>query len=152
MKLAEALILRADIQKRLAQIKSRLFNNVMTQEGEEPSEDPDVLLKEFLALQKELTSIIKSVNRTNNNTPFNEKWMLSDALIERDSLLEKRSVLSNAAERASSKQDRYSRTEIKLVSTINVKDFQKQVDKLSKEYRELDTKIQGLNWNVDLIM
>ncbi len=152
MKLAEALILRADMKKRLEQIKSRLYNNVMTQEGDEPSEDPDILIKEFIILQKEMTSIIKAINRTNNNTPFNDNWMLSDALIERDSLIEKRSVLSNAAERASSKQDRYSRTEIKFISTIDVKYFQKEVDKLSKEYRELDTQIQGLNWNIDLLM
>ncbi len=151
MKLAEALILRADIQKRMEQIRSRLYNNVLTQEGELPSEDPDILLKEFMSLQKELTTLIKAINRTNNNTPFNETMMLSEVLVERDALLAKRSILSTAAERASDKQDRYSRTEIKYVSVIDIKKFQKEADKLSKEYRELDTKIQGLNWNIDLI-
>lgn len=151
MKLAEALILRADLQKRLEQIKSRLYNNVLTQEEELPSEDPVILLKEFISSQKELTNIIKRINNTNNNTKFNDQWMLSDALVERDALIERRSVLSNSAERASSKQDRYSRTEIKYVSTIDIKEFQKQVDKISKEYRKLDTEIQGLNWNIDLI-
>ena len=29
--------------------------------------------------------------------------------------------------------------------------FLKEADKLSKEFRELDTKIQGMNWTVDLI-
>lgn len=151
MKLAEALILRADIQKRMEQIRNRLYNNVLTQEGELPSEDPDILLKEFMSLQKELTTLIKAINRTNNNTPFNETMMLSEVLVERDALLAKRSILSTAAERASDKQDRYSRTEIKYVSVIDIKKFQKEADKLSKEYRELDTKIQGLNWNIDLI-
>ena len=70
MKLAEALILRADIQKRIEQIKSRLFNNVLTQEGESPSEDPNILLKEVNLLQDELTTLIKKINRTNNNTYF----------------------------------------------------------------------------------
>ena len=40
MKLAEALILRADIQKWIEQVRNRLYNNVLAQEGELPSEDP----------------------------------------------------------------------------------------------------------------
>lgn len=151
MKLAEALILRADIQKRMEQIRNRLYNNVLTQEGELPSENPEILLEEFMSLQKDLTSIIKSINRTNNNTQFNDNISLSEALVDRDTILSKRTILSNAADRASEKQDRYSRSEIKNISTIDIKDFQKQADILSKEFRELDTKIQGLNWNTDLI-
>ena len=150
MKLAEALILRADLQKRIEQLKNRLKNNVMVQEGDEPSEDPEMLLKEFEDCQLELTDIIKRINKTNNETMFNEKWTLADALTERDGLWEKRLVLSHVAEVASIKQDRYSRTEIKYISTVNVKELQKEIDKLSKEYREFDTKIQGLNWTIDL--
>lgn len=151
MKLAEALILRSDLQKRIEQVRNRIYNNVLVQEGEMPSEDPNILLKEFMALQSELSSIIKAINKTNSNTPFNDKMMISDALVERDAILSKRSVLSTAADMASQKQDRYSRTEIKNVSTIDVKNFQKEADNLSKEYRELDTKIQGMNWNIDLL-
>lgn len=151
MKLAEALLLRADLQKRIEQIKSRLKNNIMVQEGEAPSEEPEDLLKEFLNNQKELATIIKRINKTNNTTLYNEEWTLSDALVERDILIDKRSVLASSVERASFRLDRYSKTEIKYVSTINVKEIQKEVDKLSKQYRELDTKIQGLNWSTDLI-
>lgn len=151
MKLAEALILRSDLQKRIEQIRTRLYNNVVTQEGELPSEDPNLLLKEFMSLQDELASIIKSINKTNNKTAFNDKLTLSEALVERDAILSKRTIFFNAAERASERQDRYSRSEIKNVSIIDVKEFQKQADKFSKEFRELDTKIQGLNWNTDLI-
>ena len=151
MKLAVALILRSDLQKRIEQLKNRLRNNVMVQEGDRPSEEPEVLLKEFDDCLLELTDIIKRINRTNNTTKFNEEWTLSDALAERDKLWEKRFILSHVAEAASVKQDRYSRTEIKYISVVNVKELQKQIDKLSKEYRELDTKIQGLNWTIDLI-
>ncbi len=151
MKLAEALILRSDLQKRIEQLKNRLRNNVMVQEGDRPSEEPEVLLKEFDDCLLELTDIIKRINKTNNVTKFNEEWTLSDALAERDKLWEKRLILSHVAEAASVKQDRYSRTEIKYISVVNVKELQKQIDKLSKEYRELDTKIQGLNWTIDLI-
>ena len=98
-----------------------------------------------------LTEIIKRINKSNNNTSFNNDWMLSDALVEKEALLDKRNTLANLAEQASYKQDRYSKTEIKSIATINVREIQKEVDKLSKEYRELDTKIQGLNWLTDLI-
>ena len=150
MKLAEALILRADLQKRMEHIRGRLYNNVLTQEGELPSEDPNILLKEFMSLQTELTTIIKAINRTNNNTPFNDDMTLSEALVERDAILARRTILSHAADRASERQDRYSRTEIKTVSMIDIKQFQKDADKLSKEYRAFDTKIQGMNWTIDL--
>lgn len=145
LKLAEALILRADLQKRIEQIRSRLYNNVLVQEGKEPSEDLKELLNEYLASQKDLTEIIKRINKSNNNTSFNNDWMLSDALVEKEALLDKRNNLANLAEQASYKQDRYSKTEIKSIATINVREIQKEVEKLSKEYRELDTKIQGLN-------
>lgn len=123
----------------------------MIQEGEVPSEDPEYLLKEFLDCQNQLVDLIKKINRTNITTKFKDEMFLADALVERDALLERRNVLANAANEASIKQDRYSRTEIKYISTINVKEIQKEVDRLSKEYRELDTKIQGLNWITDII-
>ena len=47
MKLAQALILRADTQKRIEQLKVRLLSNTKTQENEKPSEDPKLLLKEL---------------------------------------------------------------------------------------------------------
>ena len=52
---------------------------------------------------------------------------------------------------ASSRVDRYSNNEIKILATIDVAKYQKEIDRLSKEYRELDTKIQGLNWTTDLM-
>lgn len=151
MKLAEALILRADLQKRIEQVRARLYANVLIQEGEEPSEQPADLLKEFMGLQGELTHLIQAINRTNQQTAFDDERMISEVLVERDAILAKRNLYFGAAERASEKQDRYSRTEIKSVSTIDVQAFQKEANELAKAYRELDTKIQGLNWTVDLI-
>ena len=40
MKIAEALALRADLQKRLEQLKQRLVKNARIQEGDAPEEDP----------------------------------------------------------------------------------------------------------------
>ena len=43
MKLAEALINRADLQRRMNALEIRLNNNARVQEGEVPAEDPMLL-------------------------------------------------------------------------------------------------------------
>lgn len=47
MKLAEALVLRADLQKRIAQLRERLRQSALVQEGEQPPENPEQLLIEL---------------------------------------------------------------------------------------------------------
>lgn len=59
MKLAEALNNRADLKKRLFQLKERLLRNSKVQEGEEPSENPEDLLIEVNSCLEELELLIK---------------------------------------------------------------------------------------------
>ena len=47
MKLAEALQLRGDLQKRMMQLSDRLMQNARVQEGEKPAEAPEALLAEY---------------------------------------------------------------------------------------------------------
>ena len=35
--------------------------------------------------------------------------------------------------------------------SVDVKELQKNVDRIAKELREVDEKIQGANWTIDLI-
>ncbi|MFZ3580351.1 DIP1984 family protein [Virgibacillus sp. DJP39] len=151
MKLAEALIRRADHQKRAEQLKHRLLNNSKIQEDETPSENPKQLEKELGEVLKELKRLMIGINQTNHETTFNDQLSLGAALVERDIIAKERKVYSELAEQASLRQDRYSRTEIKYVTPFNVKELQKQVDELARQYRELDTKIQELNWRTDLL-
>jgi len=67
MKIAEALILRADIQKRIAQLKTRLNNNAKVQEHEEPTENPQLLLTELDNLISQLNDLIIKINKTNTH-------------------------------------------------------------------------------------
>jgi hypothetical protein len=62
MKLAEALILRADCQKRIAQLKSRLLTNAKVQEGDAPAETPQDLIVELERAASELLDLIKRIN------------------------------------------------------------------------------------------
>ena len=54
MKLANALAQRADLQRRMAQLGSRLMNNAKVQEGEQPAEEPKELLAELESLSAQL--------------------------------------------------------------------------------------------------
>lgn len=150
MKLAEALILRADCQKKISQLRSRLTRCVKVQEGEQPPEDPQVLLGELSGSIAQLTTLIQRINRTNSNTAF-EPGNLSDALARRDTLAIQRNALQNLVQEAALTQNRYSHSEVRLVSTVNVANLQRQVDSFSQEYRLLDTQIQSLNWQVELL-
>jgi len=151
MKLAEALILRADCQKRIEQLRQRLTKSAQIQEGETPPENPQTLLAELETAVSELTGLIQRINRTNSQTELESGMMLSDALARRDTLMLKRSVYESLLNAASYSQSRYSRTEIKVLSTVNVAEIQAQIDRMARDYRELDTRIQEANWNTELL-
>ncbi len=151
MKLAEALILRADSQKRLQQLKQRLLRGAKVQEGDTPPENPADLLAELEQVASELTSLIQRINRTNSTTTFQDNLSLSDALARRDVLILRVGVYRDLAEAAVVTQDRYSKSEVKFTSTVNVSEMQKQADQLSKEHRELDARLQEANWVTDLL-
>jgi len=150
MKLAEALILRGDCQKRITQLQQRLLRSAKVQEGEQPAENPETLLSELNAAIAQLKTLIQQINQTNARTAF-QNGTLSDALAERETLQMQRNVYSNLVDAASIRQERYTRSEVKFLSTVAIAQIQSQVDRFSRDYRELDSQIQALNWQTDLI-
>ena len=151
MKLAEALILRADRQKRLEQLKQRVVGSAKVQEGDEPPEDPQGLIAEIERGAEELLSLIQRINKTNTFTEVASGKTLSDLLAERDVLMMRRTIYADLAKAASIVQARTSRSEVKFKSTVSVPDVQKRVDDLSKTYRETDAAIQEMNWKTELM-
>jgi hypothetical protein len=150
MKLAEALIRRADCQKRFEQLKTRLLTNVKVQEGDVPAEAPAELLAELGRVANELRDLIKRINKTNSATAFSG-GTLSDALAERDLLVLERRAYAEVAQTASITQGRFTRSEVKYVATVNVAELQKRADELAKQYRDLDARIQEVNWQTELV-
>jgi len=63
MKLAEALILRADAQKRIEQLKLRLARSARVQEGEKPPEDPTELVQELERTLQQLVGLEQIANQ-----------------------------------------------------------------------------------------
>ena len=150
MKLATALSERADIQRRLSELQSRLNNNAKVQEGEEPAEDPKALLKELDALLVRLEWLMAKINLTNSATASGGKTM-TELLARREVQSKRLTTMRSFLDNASAKVDRYSQKEIKILSTVKVTQLQKQVDAISKELRELDEQIQSLNWTTELL-
>ncbi len=150
MKLAEALIDRADLQKRAAQLEERLMRNLQVQEGEDPSEDPRALLQEFLEVTTALEALLPRIHRANLSATLPSGLSLTDALTRRDLLDLRLKVLRHAATTASERQTRYSNSEVRIVPVIPARDLQKLADSLAKERRELETQIQQVNWLTEL--
>ena len=150
MKLAEALQERADLDRRVQQLQQRLENNAMVQEGEPPAEDPAELLAELDGCVGALEQIVARINLTNCRTVVEGK-SLTELLARRDALKLKLSAYRSLAQSASHLGHRGMRSEIKWVSTVNVRELQKRVDELARELRLLDNTIQAANWATQLI-
>jgi len=151
MKLAEALSIRKDLQKRVQQLGQRIQNNVKVQEGDEPSEQPAELLRELDDSLKRLEELIWRINATNMQTRNAEGLTLTQLMAQKDVLTMRIGTLRSVFDTASSGQDRYSRSEIKMVTVVDVKQLGKQIDEYSAKLRQLDIEIQSLNFLTELI-
>lgn len=150
MKLASALSERSDVQRRIAELENRLQNNAKVQEGDTPAEDPAALLAEADGLTARLEELISRINLTNAAAKAGDVT-LTELLAKRDALSISLRTYRSFLDAASAKVDRYSRTEIRIKSTVDVAKLQKKTDEMSKELRVLDEKIQELNWTTELI-
>lgn len=151
MKLAEALQIRADLQRRLSQMPSRLRNNATVQEGSQPSEDPSGLLKEVDSILSRLEEITTRINITNSTATDADGVTLTALISRRDMLRKKAEMYREFLSEASDITPRRTLTEIRVLSTVDVPALQKECDGISKLLRETDIKIQELNWTKELI-
>ncbi|MBQ2323970.1 MAG: DIP1984 family protein, partial [Oscillospiraceae bacterium] len=85
MKLAEALQERADLNRKIAQLRERLENNAIVQEGEKTPEDPAQLLVELDASIRRLEELMARINKTNTRTLDGEK-SITDLIARKDAL------------------------------------------------------------------
>jgi hypothetical protein len=150
MKLAEALMLRADMKKKLASLRERIANNAIVQEGVKPHEDPAKLLKEAAGVLDELERLALRVNAANQSHKLADGRTLAQLIARRDNLAQHHSLLQTAIQGSKKEPDRYSVSEIKWIATLEVAKLQKQSDDLSKSIRELNARIQETNWQVEI--
>ena len=151
MKLAEALKMRSDLDIRLNQLQERLNTNSKVQEGDKPSEDPKALLAELDTATEQLESLIARINITNSRTVSRDGETLAALLARRDVAKRKADILRIFLNEASRKTDRRNSTDIRILSTVDVRELRKQADHLAALARTVDNTIQELNWTTELI-
>ncbi|MEM9133272.1 MAG: DIP1984 family protein [Actinomycetota bacterium] len=154
MRIAEALALRADAQRKFEQLRSRAQGSARFQEGEEPAEDANALVVEAEQVLTELEELITRINRTNAATSF-EDGTLTDALARRDVLQLRHALYNSTADAASGKTGggvhRQLRSELRQLTAVPVAELRRRADAVAREHRELDTRIQQRNWEVELL-
>jgi len=151
MKLAEALMIRAQHKQDIESLKKRIQENVRVQEGDKPLADPKELVVKAEAINEALLKLVKRINATNAVTRLENGELLSSALAERDALLKRRSIYKAVIDGSQDRRVMFSRDEIRRELTVDVSEYQQALDKVSAEYRSLDATIQAANWNADLI-
>lgn len=151
MKLAEALLLRSDQQKKLASLKQRINANVLVQEGDTPSEDPNELMQQVFALTHETQGLILQIHRTNAQATLSDGRLLLELLMQRDELVERHKIITGAIANTHREPDRYSAREIKWQKVIPVASLQKQADDISAKLRDLNIRIQAANWQINMV-
>ncbi len=150
MKLAEALQERSDLNRNIEQLKKRLSNNVLVQEGEQPAEEPQQLKQELDISLRRLAYLIAQINLTNCATKIGEQT-LTELIAQKDTLVLKIGIYKDIVYAASQTSYRARNTEIKIRSAISVAQWQAEIDRLSKELRLLDNQLQATNWQIDLL-
>jgi hypothetical protein len=156
--IGEALNRRADLQKQIARMQDRLSKCVVAQEGEEPPEDPHELLDELTRRCDELELLIAKINQTNAAARLDSGETVTQGLARRDVIALRQGALRSAIEvatgdsfRAGLGFGRYSRSEIRTVRQVKVRDLQDQLNALAQARRELDNRLQEHNWQATLM-
>ena len=152
MRLAEALAARADLQRRIEQLRARIAANARYQEGEEPAEDAVALLDEADAALTQLRDLIRRINATNARLDLGADGTMTDALAARDVLRMRHALMTEAAAAASGSTGmiRQMRSELRQVAALPVARLRSEADAVAAELRELDNRIQQANWTSDL--
>lgn len=150
MKLAEALLLRADLKKKLLSLRERIGRNAMVQEGEAPKEKVEDLLAEATSVLQEQQTLVRRINTANESVKLSDGRLLGDVLALRETLIAQHSLLTSTIAATHKDVDRYSQREIKWVPQIHVASVQKQADDLSRKIREVNVTVQAANWQIDI--
>ena len=151
MKLAEALARRAELTARFGELQRRAEQSGRHQEGDEPAEDALDLLFESDRVADELERLIRQINATNLSTEVEAGLTMTDALARRDVLRMRRRFRADLAEAGARLTDRWMRSEIKMVSAVDVRELRREADRLAAELRALDTRMQEVNWVAELV-
>ena len=131
-------------------MQQRIHKNVLVQDGDTPSEDPEQLIDEAVLVNKQLFQLIQKIHQTNAQAQANNGKALLDILNQRDQLTAEHRIIQQAIDNTQKDTDRYSVREIKWIKAVSVSKLQKQADEISQSLRLINLEIQASNWQIDL--
>ena len=140
---------RAGLNRKIEQLKDRLCSNALVQEGEKPVENPETLKRELDESVSRLTWLMARINLTNCRT-MADGMTLTELIAKKDALLVKLHAYRDVVYAGSQTAYRARNTEIRIQSAVSVPAWQAEVDRMAKEVRELDNRLQQSNWTTDL--
>lgn len=146
MKLAEGLLLRADLMKKIEHLQHRIRPVLIVSDDKKPQEDPDKIVAQLRKTIQDLESLVIRINKTNNETSIDGKGTLMEALAKRDALKMLSERLRNI--RYAAQVDNSGDANLK--TTIDIKKLQSEIDQTGRAFREIDSKIQEKNWLTEL--
>ena len=146
MKLAEGLLLRADLMKKIEHLQNRIRPVLIVSDDKLPQEDPVELLAKLRKAIEDLKVLVIRINKTNNDTPVEGEGSLMEALAKRDALKMLSEKLRNIRYAAQINNS----GETNLKTTIDIKKLQIEMDQTGRAFREVDSKIQEINWLTEL--
>lgn len=150
MKLAEALLLRAEMQSKLQRLRERIAAAAVVQQGDKPAESAEKLLREATGILADHADLVVRINRSNIKHKLADGRTLTEAIAERDRLKQHHSLLLHAADATKREPDRYGLREVKWVVQLDAAKLHKQADDVAGKIRELNARIQESNWKANL--
>lgn len=150
MKLAEALLLRSDMNKKFESLSERIGQNAIIQEGDEPHEDSSKLIDDAFIVLHDLKALVIKINKANLHYHLPNGPSIMEAIADRDALVAQHSLLRKTITNAQHQPDRYSMREVKWKTTLKVSNLQKQLEELAKSIRIMNAAIQETNWKSEL--
>ncbi|MCL2045344.1 MAG: DIP1984 family protein [Oscillospiraceae bacterium] len=152
MLLAEALLKKAVLKKELDALEQRMSESARIPHDEEPVDDYTLLLIIYREKESELFDMNLRILATNNITEIREGETISQAIIKRDGLKRVVSMYSKLLNAAiGSNRGYYGSRDVKYIRVIDMDKVRSDMDSAAQQYRELDVKLQQLNWNTELI-
>ena len=108
------------------------------------------LLSEFNEAADRLQALIAAINLTNSATTV-DGTTLTELIAARDVLSVRRAAYRSVISEASHLAQRATRSEIRILSAVDVKALQKAADDMARDLRLTDNTLQETNWKTELI-
>lgn len=157
MKLAEAVIERKALTKKIAETKLLIGENLRVEEGDEPDIDVTATLDELEQLYQRFYDLVTAINDANNLPQAEADGQSISALIVRRDVTKALANEWRGFVATASSRDRGYRygglgDQPKTAPTIPLADLRAKATDFEQAAREIDMNIQRLDWVVDVVL